>query len=102
MTTTTNGTKTEKDPALGRSTDADQAALIEAVNEWRIKEREVAKAKAVVGRAMKRMRKKGAQRQAVAVIAGVSGQTVTHLIEGRVDWRERQKERQKEHNGEGE
>lgn len=79
---------TSTDPELGRCTPKDVEGLDEAIATWRAAEAEAEKAKQKVGKVMKRLRAKGAQRRWLAHRADVSDQTVTHMSEGRKNWRE--------------
>ena len=78
---------------FGRCTTRDREALDDAVHAYAEAEKELVKARRDLGKVMKRMRGKGAQRRTLARAAGVSDQTVSHLTEGRPNWRERQRER---------
>lgn len=75
------------DPETGRCTSNDIEVLDAAIDEWREAEEVARKAKVKVGKIMKRLRRKGAQRRWLARRADVSDQTVTHLTEGRKNWR---------------
>jgi hypothetical protein len=84
---------------FGRCTARDREALASAVAAYSEAEAELVKARKQLGRVLKRMRDKGAQRRTLARAAGVSDQTVTHMTEGRPNWRERQRERMNNHDG---
>lgn len=81
------------EPGFGNATAKDVELLDEAIMKVAKAEEDYKDAKAHLGKVMKRVLGKGAQRRAIAKRANVSDQTVSHMANGREDWRAKVRER---------